>query len=758
MNSCSVKLLFLMFLIPLTEVCLGAKPTDLLKSQVPQALQSNSVSSNAVITPPPTLTSSLKDFGAGRPIHLTGTLDGQGIWFGIRNDESVRKIRLRLRYSFSPSLITNLSHLKILLNEEVIDTINLPKEQAGSEQSRDVEIDPRYLSDSNSLRFQLVGHYTTECEDPLHTSIWANISNKSQLDIWSQKLTIANDLALLPEPFFDNNVATRLTLPYVFAAHPEAATVHAAGVLSSWFGSKSGFRGARFPVILDQLPNQNAVIFAPNDHKPVGLNLEDVAGPTLRIVSNTKDPVIKYLVIQGKTADEIKTAVDGLVLGQAMLSGEQVTVGSVIYPKFRKLYDAPNWVPTDRPVKIGELVKTPEELQVKGRHPPPINLTVRVPADLMIWQKEYVPFDVKIRYTPPITNGNSVFAVSLNNSLVKSVYLDTSQDAEDKGIRLTIAESDTSKTDLLNIPAFEVGSDNQLSLQYMLGDYRQGWCYSGSVDSFLGAIDADSTLDFSKFHHYTALPNLSSYVNSGFPFTRYADLDQTTVILPTSPSTEDIEVYLSLLGNFGKYTGVPAYRIRVILGDNLSDSKDQDFLLIDTHASHPLLKQWKSTLPAVLEPSQRVFANNFRLAEVFEFRDLESIKKRWDEGGEATLMASGPLTLITGFESPLMASRSVVAFVSTDGGSALEALNSLEDGGFIRYIRGDVAVIRNKVVESFDLGNKYYTGHLPWWELVWFHLSTHPIVLGFIAVSSGIVLAFLIYALLKKVAQRRLRE
>lgn len=147
------------------------------------------------------------------------------------------KATLKLKYSFSPALIPELSHIKVLINEEVIDTIPLPKDQAGKEQSREIELDARYITSSNSLRFQLVGHYTMECEDPLHSSIWASISNKSQLILWTQKINLPTELSLLPEPFFDKNDTARLNLPFVIEESPGKGAIEAAGILATWFSA-----------------------------------------------------------------------------------------------------------------------------------------------------------------------------------------------------------------------------------------------------------------------------------------------------------------------------------------------------------------------------------------------------------------------------------------------------------------------------------------------------------------------------------------
>ncbi len=37
-------------------------------------------------------------------------------------------------------------------------------------------------------------------------------------------------------------------------------------------------------------------------------------------------------------------------------------------------------------------------------------------------------------------------------------------------------------------------------------------------------IGDDSTIDFSKYYHFIAMPDLRVFANSGFPYSRMADL------------------------------------------------------------------------------------------------------------------------------------------------------------------------------------------------------------------------------------------
>ncbi|MCO4241406.1 cellulose biosynthesis cyclic di-GMP-binding regulatory protein BcsB [Acidovorax facilis] len=224
---------------------------------------------------------SFKDLGALFPLQLRGVDGTSGVAFSVRNDEVVTGARLKLNYSYSPALLPNLSHIKVLVNEQVAATIPVTTQQAGENLQREIVIPPRLITEFNRLNLQLIGHYTMECEDPLHSSLWANVGNDSVLELTVAPVAQTNDLALLPQPFFDRRDVRPLELPMVFGAVPNTGTLQAAGTMSSWFGALAGFRGARFPSLVGELPARgNAVVMvAGKAQAPAGLTCQTSRAP-----------------------------------------------------------------------------------------------------------------------------------------------------------------------------------------------------------------------------------------------------------------------------------------------------------------------------------------------------------------------------------------------------------------------------------------------------------------------------------------------
>lgn len=701
---------------------------------------------------------SFKQMGAYSPLKLRGVDGSQSLPFSVRLDETVTHARLKLGFNYSPALLQELSHLKVLVNEEVIAVLPLPKDKASSGEMRVVDIDPRLITDFNRIRLQLIGHYTLECEDPLHSSLWASISNQSQLEITTRMLTLPTDLALLPAPFFDRRDSRRLELPFVFGAHPSMESLRASGIIASWLGAQASYRGARFSANFDRLPQQHAIIVATNDELPESLRLEKVQGPTLAVISRSDNPAIKYLLVLGRDSNELKLAADALVLGQATLSGQTATIHSVKYDERRAPYDAPNWLPTSRAVRFAELVSNQNELQVNGHLPDTIKVNARLAPDLFTWPTRGVPINLRYRYTPPLVVDESTLSISINNQFIQAFRLTGNQQTGEKN-RFSlplIHDSMAISADEVRIPAFQVGSDNQLQFQFAFGYAKDGKCRADTLDLTRAAIDPDSTIDLTGFPHYTAMPNLAYFANSGYPFTKYADLAETVAILPDNPAEQDVEALLSTLGHLGRSTGLPGIRFRINKASEINESGDADLLVIGSGSANKLLSGWSQALPNIIDGSKRLFKpmiqNDLGLANWFGI-DKPDLKLFV---GNGSLNTDGSLAAWLGFQSPLKSGRSVIALTASNNDALLSGIDALQDGEQTSKIQGDVAFIRNNSVESFRTSELYYVGSLPWWMVIWYHLSRYPILLSIMGLIAGLILAAWLFSTLQSIAAKRL--
>src|SRR5947199_9600582 len=139
----------------------------------------------------------------------------------------------------------------------------------GSGLQNEIPLPTDLLTNDNTLTFQLQG----SCAACRHTSApWITINPNSVLSLSGTRLALANDLALLPVPFFDSAGQHSWSLPVVFSGRPDMDALEAGSVVASWFGIFSDFRGVRFPVTVGDLPPAYALLF-PFRHCPLAARL-----------------------------------------------------------------------------------------------------------------------------------------------------------------------------------------------------------------------------------------------------------------------------------------------------------------------------------------------------------------------------------------------------------------------------------------------------------------------------------------------------
>lgn len=705
---------------------------------------------------------SFATLGAFEPIHLRGTSDTRALNLGVRLDRVVTHARLHLVYTYSPSLIFALSHLKVSVNGEAVATLPFDREHAGRQVTQDIDIDPRYFAGFNRIALELVAHYTDDhCEDPAHSSLWADISPTSEVVLDQMPLALPNDLARLPAPFFDRRDNARLSLPFVLGRAPTVDTLRAAGIVASWLGTLADYRPARFTARQDLPPDDHAIVVGLPADVPAGVTVPALDGPTLMMTDNPRAPTKKLLLVLGRDAHEVRQAAYALVLGKAALTGARATVAALDLGPPRKPYDAPTWLPVDRPVRLRELVRAPGELESAGATGT-IRVNLRVPADLFAWTGRGVPLNLRYRYTAPSVVNDSSLTVDINDQLVKSFRLRPASAQSGNGrLQLPLLSGDAAATDAISVPAFRVGSNNQMQLHFQLDSQKTGLC-SGTPNPARASVDPDSTIDFSGFAHRAMLPNLAYFANSGYPFTRLADLAQTAVVIPDQPTPGDLTALLTVFGHFGAWTGLPALRAEVVPASRVRSVAQDNLLLVGGGSARRLLATWHGALPLSFSNDRA----EVRLGDGLAFDPDDNRHDDADDAGSggvrhvaqpgrALFNESGPLGMVLGFESPLKKKRSVIAVTATDDQALGGVLDALEDSGKVARMRGDVAVVRAGTVEPMRLGPTYVVGDFPWYALVWMRISTHPIVLALIGLLGGIAAAIGAFVALQRIAERR---
>ena len=515
------------------------------------------------------------------------------------------------------------------MNGEVAATLPVPHEQAGMLVARDVSIDPRFITEFNHLNVQLIGHYTTSCEDPANSSLWATVSNASSLDLTYASLASKPDLAALPQPFFDRRDVRRLELPFVFPQKPGAGTLEAGGIVASWFGALAGYRGALFPAQLDNAPlSGNAVVFATSDQRPAGVTIPAISGPTIAVVDREAPARGKLLLVLGRTEAELKTAARALGIGQNTLTGPERDDHAVERTRAARAVRRAE-LAADRP--SGALRRT-------GRRARPDRVRLR--------RRRRARESARAARSVHVAHARARRSICATATRCARAGPFVAEREREQRLRAGAADSGrvglgvrtraiTSRACMpdrtaearrtVHIPPLLLTPRAQVRLHFYYDIPNTGECHGRLLDNVVGAIDPNSTIDLSSFPHYMALPDLAAFANSGFPFTRMADLSETAVILPNDADSSDYSLYLLTMGRMGASTGYPVTGVTVGTADDVDKYADKDLLIFGAPGKQPLLQRWAKSMPFSSDGDARTF----QLSDIaFKLRGLVAWRTR----------------------------------------------------------------------------------------------------------------------------------
>lgn len=700
---------------------------------------------------------------------LLGIQNEQYVDFGLRKDRIVGDASLDLQFTPSPALIPAWSHLRVYLNDVLAATVRIEPEDLGQLTRKTIALNSFLLSDFNRIRIEFVGHYTDICEDPANSALWVNISKDSRIKLNMQAVAVRNNLAFFPLPFFDANDREKTRLHMIFAQTADLAEQQAAGILASYFGSVSGWRGAEFPVLYDQLPEtgerrqivSNSVVFVTNDRRPYFMqdkeHYPDVDAPVIEMIDHPEHPYSKVLILMGRNGDDLQIAAKALASEAPLLRGTRVVVNKLQQLEPRKPYDAPNWVPTDRAVRFAELVDYPGQLQVQGMRPDPVELELNLPPDLFVWRNQGIPLTTRYRYTMPHTRDESRLSISINEQFITSMPLSRNAESSLEKIRLGIMSNETANSrDRFLIPSLKLGARNTLRYDFSFastfGSAQKDYCQTSLPVDVRAIIDDDSTIDFSGYHHFMAMPDLWAFTSSGFPFSRMADLSETLIVMQSQPSAVQLSTLLQVLGDMGAKTGYPGMGLQITDDWEQARKQDADLLVLATLA--PEVGQ-ASDLNVVLESSRDWLLHGGQpLMQKNQRYNVDSHPAQ----NEVEVAADAPIAAIAGLKSPFYKQRSVVALLASSTSDYELLRSTLQDSGKMAVVAGSAALIRESGVYSQLVGDQYYVGHVPWWIRLWYVMSEHPVVLLFATLGAALLAAFVLWQVLRWQAARRLRR
>jgi cellulose synthase (UDP-forming) len=710
----------------------------------------------------------LSQIGVPNPIELHGVDASRTVHLSLPQTQVVKTATLKLRYHFSPALLPSLSHLKVSLNGALVATLAVNAQPAptappataagqsamknqtaalspgedGSLLEATLILPAEKLARDNDLTFEFIGHYAPKCEDPSHSTLWSEVDNSSTLELAGSLLPLHNDLKLLPQPFYDASVDLHPVIPIVFLSPPSPKALQAAGVVASWFGILANSRPIRFPVSIGSIPPGNAVILTENAASlPASLQVPSSSGPGIAMRANPSDPYSKVLLLTGDTADDLLTAAVALTLQRDLLQGDHVRIPSLKMPAAREPDDAPRWLRTDRITRLSDLASSPD-LQTDGSNP--VAVYLRLPPDLYYGARQNLGFHMSYRYNPAPLSNDSTLQVFANDSYTSSTPMPHTDKAS------------TQLEALVPVPVSDMRPfSNTISMKFGFLTPKRGECQNPAPPTLEGAILKDSWLDLRDIPHWAMLPNLEIFANAGYPFTRRADLSDTTVIMPDNAGPKELEMFLTFMGHFGAQTGYPVLNITVAHADGMKVDSGKDYLVLGTIDDQPAISRLNPSLPVMVDGSGLHIQDTQGFFAPLQHAWWKVRSSDRVQSGQLETAGGLPDALIEGIEWPRGSRRTVVVIALRDRDVAPNFLSVFLKSSQSSDVSQSVSVLHGPRFVSYRIGDDvYHVGSLSLWVQLNMLFSEYQ----WLMVVSIMFLCFLMAVILRAMLRRRARS
>lgn len=697
---------------------------------------------------------SVAEMGQQKGLTLGGGQLRSGILFTLPADQVITHAKLTLALKVSPALLARDTSLQLMLNGQPLGA--LPLAGDGSEAEYELDIPAAMVVSSNNLSFEVQDRNTMQCERDQSDKYWVTVLPQSRIQLEGQRLDIGRDLGHFPRPFFDPLQMTGSDVTLAFPATPQPQQVNAAALVASWLGMRADYRGIDFPVALGRLPEQNGIVFGKPGDQIGPLTLPAAEGASLQLIDNPINPLYKLLLVLGSDEQQLRQAAWRLVSAPLPAGQSTLAVTAATLPVHQP-YDAPRWISTSQPVPLRTLVKESDALVANGIYHDSLHVAFRAAPDLFMWDGDTVPVQLGYRFPTEswIDEDRSQLNVSINGTFLRNLPVNKTGLLESAWRYLggdTRQESTT-----LHLAPYLIYGDNQLSFYYAIAPKQDAPCSLLTSNNIKSRIDDDSYIDLTHTHHFSQLPNLSYYVGASFPFSRLADLSQTLLLLPATPSAAELRTLLGLMGRAGNATGVPVSRVQVAFGlpRDRAVLEDRDILAVATLGERAFTGALLNGTPFQQEEGALTVRQPGTLARLKAWASGDWFRKPME--ADRYLSSTDAWRGFLSFPSLWSHNRVVVLATATNDQELLKLRGDLKSSAINAGVRGDLAVITDENgVRSFRVGPQVPVGQLPWYLMMVWYASQHIVLLSLVMVLFAAAIGLSLYVLLARHAAQRL--
>lgn len=652
----------------------------------------------------------LRELTASPQMELRCVSDSRVIQLPIPERWAVRSAVLNLRYTVSGSMIADVSQLVIKVNGLHVSQSRLTAQAPGVQLSAAI---PANLlrAGYNEIQVQVFQHYSKkECEGPCSPDLWTAINLQEsffQID-YAQKPVVL-ELSKLSEDIFDPRL-----MPYgevhIVTEDLSAASATLAGIVASGVARRFDYRKVKFSVSREIKPGaDNILIGKRSSIEPVLAKHKIVLGQTeggyLQVThmpseSGRPDQTKVLLIVSGETMEAVKIAAETFAnITVAFPGSDRLNAFEFAMPDILQ-YSGREVLNSGR-IYAFKTLNFPTQSFI-GLNPAGGTISFRLPADFHIKPNQYAKLAMNFSYGAGLKSGSSL-TISVNGKNVRAIPLESSGGNFIENYKIEIPTY-----------VFKAGT-NSIEFSAKLHIASQ-MCDLIQPEGLFLTLYENSTLEFPQMPHLVEMPKLELFVHNGFPFTRWPDGHETTVVLGARDDRL-LAAGLNLIGFASQKNGFPLFGVRF----SYEVAKTGDLILIGLPGNFP--DEIASAAPIKL--GTMVTQIPYPVIRGWNSESTMAYSKQISAlgGGRGLLME---------FQSPYESGRTALMLTAGLAEDVLAVSEVLLDADVQVKTRGDLVLIEpahpESKVTAMNVGRQYMTGKDGDFPILESILYTQPLV------------------------------
>jgi hypothetical protein len=646
------------------------------------------------------------------------------------------RAKLHLVYYVSPIVLEKRSLIDISLNGKDIYVERL-KPSKGIK-NLDISVPIKYFNRYNKLTIEAIHHYTfsTFCEDVPAPELWTKIFlDKSYLEITFTYKLIPNTLEALQVYVHDpSNIYKKNLNIVVDFDNLNKKYLNNLAILVGFLAKIYKYADININITNKPVPNGDNYILGTREFIRRILH-ENTNGYNIFITDNKANPFFKNIVLTGDSLDDIKNALIALFMGKVNLLKQQGV--KVLYttsiPKLGP-YQGIGFLPLGRRVYFKDLgIKT-----VTLHSKQVLRIPYKIYPDTLFGDKDKVKVHLDL-VLPSLVREDSSLNI-FGEGVGKKIFL----------LQVPVKKALNKSIEYYFYANILPKGNGYIVIEPNLIPLVNKPCEPRDEKNLMITIGDTSYIEFPKGIHITEMPYLEFFGNNAYPYSIYADLQDTTVIV-THRNKNLLSAALKIIYFISQRTQYPPFFVNLIWASETNTTDLQKNIIVVGSYNEILKDIFAKGAISILD--EHTLKYRERLYNDYADKQIKKFIELAIRGIYTPIM-------VEMFESPYKKGKTVMVVYSNNEKDLLEFVNYLFSLKGAYWFKGDTILYAPEEGEIFNynLNDKYIVGKASLITKIKYNLAIHPQKYIIAIVIGAGALAVIILILLDLFKRRHHRD